>query len=126
MKMSLRLLAVSAALAFAGASLAATPQAAMAPAAKVRTPQQQRMADCNKEATGKKGPERKAFMSSCLKGKPAVAAAPAMSAAKTTQQEKMKACNADAKAKAMKGAERKTFMSSCLKGGEAAPAPAAK
>ena len=37
-----------------------------APAVKL-TPQQ-RMGDCNKKATGKKGDERKAFMSSCLKG----------------------------------------------------------
>ena len=128
MKMSLRLLAASTVFAFAGAAFAATPQASTAPAAshsmqapaKVRTPQQQRMADCNKEATGKKGAERKAFMSSCLKGK--TAAAPAMSSAKSAQQEKMKACNAEAKAKAMKGAARKTFISGCLKGGEAAPA----
>ena len=128
MKMSLRLLAASTVLAFAGAAFAATPQASTAPAAshsmqapaKVRTAQQQRMADCNKEATGKKGAERKAFMSSCLKGK--AAAAPAMSSAKSAQHEKMKACNAEAKTKAMKGAARKTFMSGCLKGGEAAPA----
>ena len=26
------------------------------------------MADCNKQATGKKGDERKTFMSTCLKG----------------------------------------------------------
>ena len=31
------------------------------------------MADCNKRATGKKGDERKAFMSSCLKKKAAPA-----------------------------------------------------
>ena len=30
--------------------------------------QQTRMKDCNAQATGKKGDERKAFMSSCLKG----------------------------------------------------------
>jgi hypothetical protein len=28
--------------------------------------QQNRMKECNKQATGKKGPERKAFMKSCL------------------------------------------------------------
>ena len=129
MKMSLRLLAASTVFAFAGAAFAATPQASAAPAAthsmqapaKVRTAQQQRMANCNKEATGKKGAERKAFMSSCLKGK-AAAAPSAMSSAKSAQQEKMKACNAEAKTKAIKGAARKTFMSGCLKGGEAAPA----
>ena len=84
--------------------------------AKELTPQQQRMADCNKQADGKKGDERKAFMSSCLKGE--TAAAPA----KETQQEKMKHCNADANTKQLKGDARKTFMSTCLKGGAAATA----
>jgi hypothetical protein len=68
------------------------------------TPQQEKMKACNAKAGDKKGDERKAFMSDCLK-----AAAPA------SQQEKMKKCNADASAKALKGDERKTFMSSCLK-----------
>jgi hypothetical protein len=94
-----------------GAAFAADP----APAKKL-TPQQQRMADCNKQAEGKKGDERKAFMSSCLKGE-----TPAMAAKPTTQQEKMKTCNADANSKKLKGDERKTYMSTCLKG-DAAPA----
>ncbi|WEN16480.1 PsiF family protein [Rhodanobacter sp. AS-Z3] len=118
MSISLRLLVIGAAFAFAGASFAATPQASTAAPAKPRTAQQQRMADCNKEATGKKGDERKAFMSSCLKGQTMMAAP----SAKATQQEKMKTCNADAKTKALKGADRKTFMSGCLKGDAAAPA----
>lgn len=67
------------------------------------TKQQSKMATCNKEAGDKKGDERKAFMSECLKNKPA------------TQQDKMKACNADEKAKTLKGDERKAFMSECLK-----------
>lgn len=37
---------------------------------KVLTAQQQKMVDCNKQATGKKGDERKAFMSACLKKAP--------------------------------------------------------
>jgi hypothetical protein len=124
MSMSLRLLAVSAAFAFAGAAFAATPPAAPA---KARTAQQQRMVDCNQQATGKKGAERKTFMSSCLKGGAAAAApAAAMPAAaptaKQAQQEKMKSCNADAKTKALKGADRKSFMSTCLKGNAAAAA----
>ncbi|WP_306524436.1 PsiF family protein [Dokdonella sp.] len=77
---------------------------------KTLTPQQQRMADCNKQAAGKAGDERKAFMSSCLKGE-----TPAVSA-KQTQQEKMKTCNADASDKKLKGADRKAFMSTCLRG----------
>lgn len=70
------------------------------------TPQQEKMKTCNADATAKalKGDERKAFMSTCLKAKPAA-----------TQQEKMKTCNADATTKALKGDERKTFMSDCLK-----------
>lgn len=123
MSMSLRLLAVTAAFAFAGATFAATPAATPV---KARTAQQQRMVDCNKQATGKKGAERKAFMSTCLKGgSTAAATAPATDmptaapTAKQVQQEKMKTCNADAKTKALKGAERKSFMSTCLKGNAA-------
>ena len=64
--------------------------------------QQERMADCNKQAAAKgvKGDERKAFMSSCLKDKP---------------QDRMAKCNKDASSKGMKGDERKKFMSECLK-----------
>ena len=71
--------------------------------------QQQRMTDCNDKAGDKKGDERKAFMSACLKGKDAAKAS-------TAQQEKMKSCNKEASAKNLKGDERKAFMSSCLKG----------
>ncbi|RAN80031.1 phosphate starvation-inducible protein PsiF [Bacillus sp. SRB_336] len=126
MSMSLRLLAASAAFAFAGATFAATPAAATATAtAKPHTAQQQRMINCNKQATGKKGAERKTFMSTCLKsGGTAAASAPAAAAAapsaKQAQQGKMTTCNAEAKSKALKGAERKAFMSTCLKGNSAA------
>lgn len=68
-----------------------------------RTPQQNKMAQCNKDAGERKGDERKAFMSDCLKNKPAP----------TAQQERMKTCNAQAKD--MKGDARKAFMSECLK-----------
>jgi len=68
MSISLRVLAAGMALAFAGSTLAATAKTD-APPAKPRTAQQQRMADCNKRAAGKKGDERKAFMSSCLRKK---------------------------------------------------------
>ena len=79
----------------------------IAPAAddKKLTPQQEKMKSCNTQAADKKGDERKAFMSECLK-----AGAPA---APMTQQDKMKACNTKAGDK--KGDERKTFMSECLK-----------
>jgi len=71
------------------------------------TAQQEKMTACNKDATGKKGDERKAFMKECLSAKPKV------SEAQQAQRDKMKSCNADAKA--MKGDERKKFMSECLK-----------
>ena len=116
MSISLRLLVLSAAFAFAGISFAATPKADTAAPTKPRTAQQQRMADCNKQATGKKGDERRSFMSSCLKSH-GTAAAPS---AKAAQQGRMKTCNADATSKALNGAERKSFMSDCLKGDAAA------
>jgi hypothetical protein len=81
---------------------------------KKPTPQQERMKACNAQASDKKGDERKAFMSKCLKGEDAT---PMTQQEKTpmTQQEKMKKCNADATAKALKGDDRKAFMSDCLK-----------
>lgn len=91
--------------------------------------QQEKMQGCNKEAKADnlKGPDRKAFMSKCLKkdytlkadaapAAKAEAKSAASAAAPATQQDKMKSCNADAKTKALKGDERKKFMSSCLKG----------
>lgn len=115
----------------------------MSKSGKPLTAQQERMVNCNHEATGKTGEARKAFMSTCLKGgntamgmAPAATAGAAMPAAagKMTQQEKMKNCNTEAKGKALAGSARKTFMSSCLKGdsammmapAEAAPAMAGK
>lgn len=84
--------------------------------------QQNKMATCNKDATGKKGDERKAFMKDCLSNKPAApaaaptpapAAAPAAPVAGNSQQNKMATCNKEATGK--KGDERKAFMSECLK-----------
>ena len=37
----------------------------------IKMSQQDRMRMCNKQATGKKGPERKTFMKSCLSAKKA-------------------------------------------------------
>jgi hypothetical protein len=64
--------------------------------------QQSKMTECNAQAAGKKGDERKAFMKECLSAKK-----------ETPQQAKMKSCNAEAKD--MKGDARKKFMSECLK-----------
>ena len=93
-----------------GAGFAAA-QDTKAKSDKPLTAQQQRMVDCNKQAAGKSGDERKTFMSSCLKGE-ATATAPT----KQTQQEKMKSCNADASKQKLTGDARKTFISTCLKG----------
>ena len=68
--------------------------------------QQERMKNCNAKAEGKKGDERKKFMSECLKDD-------GPSAAQKKQQQRMKDCNAKADGK--KGDERKKFMSECLK-----------
>ena len=66
--------AATAALALVLSLPAGSSFAADAPA-KAVTPQQQRMKDCNTQATGKHGDERKAFMSACLKGNSSAAAA---------------------------------------------------
>jgi len=76
------------------------------PFALADTPQQEKMKNCNAQATDKKGDERKAFMKECLSAKPMKAT--------TAQQEKMKVCNKEAAGKELKGDERKKFMSSCL------------
>ncbi len=64
---------------------------------------QQRMVDCNKDATGKKGDARKAFMRSCMQADKATA----------TPHNRMKECNLNAGER--KGDARKAFMSECLK-----------
>ncbi len=88
------------------------------------TAQQNKMGDCNKQATAKalKGEDRKKFMSECLKAAPAAeakapaaAAAPAADAKKLAPKDAMKACATASKGK--KGAEHKQFMSDCLKAG---------
>lgn len=105
------------AFAFSAAAIAFGAQAQTAPAAKTFSPQQQRMADCNKQATGMKGEDRKKFMSGCLSGKAPAASTAAAAAKPMSQQDKMKACNADAGSKNLKGDDRKKFMSDCLKKG---------
>ena len=97
----LSLMALGLALSTGGAFAASHVGAPMA-GSDAKTAQQSKMTTCNKDATGKKGDARKAFMKECLSGGHA-----------TTQQDKMKTCNVDAKG--MKGDERKKFMSNCLK-----------
>ena len=82
--------------------------------------QQQKMKDCNAEASSKqlKGDARKTFMAQCLHADAAGAdnatgsALPELS----SQEKKMKECNVEAKQKNLKGAERQTFMKTCLSG----------
>lgn len=78
---------------------------AQTPAPKANS-QQNKMTECNKQATGKTGDDRKSFMKQCL------SAGGAPTAAKPTQQEKMKTCNTQATGK--KGDDRKAFMKQCL------------
>jgi len=89
--------------------LAAPAAAQTAP--KARTAQQERMVECNQQAKGKMGDDRKVFMKTCLKGE--AASGKTLSAS----QERMKSCNADATSKSLKGDERKAFMKTCLKAG---------
>lgn len=82
---------------------------------KTVTPQQSKMAACNKEAKEKtlQGADRQAFMQSCLRSNTATADEPKK--APSAQQQRMQNCNKEAKEKALKGPERKQFMSDCLK-----------
>ena len=84
--------------------------------------QQNKMVTCNKDATGKKGDERKAFMKECLSSKPAAPAPEAAPAAGNSQQNKMATCNKEATGK--KGDERKAFMKECLSNKPVTPAAA--
>ena len=106
------LLAVALAATLAGLSVTAHAQSAATSGAPATTkpatnPQNERMKACNEKATGKKGDERKEYMSACLAGKEPE---PKL----TAQQQRMKDCNARAAGKT--GDDRKKFMSECLKG----------
>lgn len=114
-------LMLAASLAITGVAMAADGDKPKRAFSEKQLAQQQRMKDCSADAKEKalKGPDRKAFMKTCLSGGSVTAtagneAASAPDEAGVARKEKMKACNADAKAKALKGAERKTFMSDCL------------
>src|SRR5262245_7605424 len=76
------------------------------------TAQQQKMKDCNAEATqkGLQGADRQTFMSTCLSG------VNAQQKNENAQQKKMKTCNADANKRHLTGGDRTQFMRTCLKG----------
>jgi psiF repeat-containing protein len=68
-----------------------------------RSAQPIRMNECNEKADGKKGDERRKFLTACLKvTKPSISA-------------QVKTCNQEASDKNLKGYERVDFLSSCLK-----------
>ena len=73
------------------------------PAAKPKTAQQTKMAECNVQAKGKKGDDYKGFMSECLKAKP------------MTSQERMASCSKQGAGR--KGDDYKNFVSACMKAG---------
>jgi len=110
MSMSLRLLANSAAFAFAGATFAATPQANTAAPTKTLTSSQQRMADCGHQNAGKKGDDYKNAVSACMKGDTA-SAAPTKKL--TPSQQRMADCNHQNAGK--KGDDYKNAVSACMK-----------
>lgn len=91
-------------IALLAASLALTLTAARADD-KGNTPQQNKMAACNKQAGDKKGDERKQFMSQCLSNKPA--AAPGANAAPNA------ACEKAAAEKNLHGAAKGSFIKKC-------------
>lgn len=118
--------ALAIALAFACTAHAAAPDAASATTGKPLTAQQARMKGCNAEAKSQslKGDERRAFMSTCLKGGSTALTAHDTAKATTPSQAqlKRKACSAQAKEKGLKGSERKTFVRDCASEGEVASA----
>ena len=80
-----------------------------------KTAQQSKMGTCNKDAEGKKGDERKAFMKECLSAKKEVSA-PGAACEKTSAEKKLA------------GAAKASFLKKCLAdadGPVAAPSPAA-
>ncbi|MFT3760683.1 MAG: PsiF family protein [Thauera sp.] len=99
----------------------------LAPAGALANPQHDRMRNCNAEAKAQelKGDERKAFMSTCLKGKhvaaeaaasPAAAEQPVSRAAAPAEGvDKKKACNLAATEQSLTGAKRKAFIAECTK-----------
>lgn len=92
-------------------ALAAEVPAANPPAAKTLTASQQRMVDCNKEASAKNllGTQRREFMRTCMHGD-------AANLPPATPQNRMRACNQQAAEQGLTmGPQRREFMSQCLK-----------
>ena len=85
---------------------------------KPKTAQQTKMGTCNKDATGKTGADRKAFMKECLSAKPtAMAGAPAAATSSP-------ACEKSAADKKLAGAAKKSHIKKCMTDAGAAATPA--
>ena len=67
--------------------------------------QQSKMGSCNKDAAGKKGDERKAFMKDCLSKE---------KDAKTANQKKFGACSSSLKGQKLTKDERSAKMKDCM------------
>jgi hypothetical protein len=83
--------------------------------------QQSKFATCAHESKGLKGDEHQKFMSDCLKGHDAEAAARKETSHRAdddtgAHQNRMRRCNDEARAKDLHGDERRAFVSTCLKG----------
>ena len=113
--MSKLMMAAICSLMLVAAPLALAQEKAKKEPTEAQKKQQQRMADCNKQAGAKKleGEARKKFMSDCLSGG---ATAKGPTDAQKKQQQRMANCNKEAGAKKLEGEARKKFMSTCLKG----------
>jgi len=113
--MSKLIMAALCSLLLAASPLALAQDKAKKEPTEAQKKQQQRMADCNKQAGAKKleGDARKKFMSSCLSGD-TMTKGP--TEAQKKQQQRMADCNKQAGTKKLEGDARKKFMSACLKG----------
>ena len=82
-----------------------------------KSPQNNKMKTCSADfkATGQPSSERRAFMSTCMKGSGPAMSADEKKAKKAAFLEKKKSCSTEATAANKKGAERKAMMKSCLK-----------
>jgi psiF repeat len=109
MRASTWLAAMSAVVALVSAQAVLAQAAAPAQSTQLNS-QQEKMKQCNADATAKgvTGADRKTFMSSCLSSKGV------SQQDINKQQQKMKTCNADTKSKGLSGDDRKAFMKSCL------------
>ena len=92
------------------------PTAVALAADQTTTPQQTKMATCNKQASAQSlsGDARKSFMSQCLSG--SGSGSSSQPAASTAASSKEQSCTADADQKKLAGAARTSFIKKCVGG----------